>query len=125
MFLYEECRRILQRSNEILIDAPAIDDDEVRAVDVLSFSRNKADADTPANEAEANSDGQNSDADSGVALSGRSSIPQARMRRQILRTVLHNLPQMFRTVLHNLPQMLRTVLHNLPQMLSPTQPQIV
>ena len=74
MFLYEECRRILQRSNEILIDAPAIDDDEVRTVDVLSFSRNKADADTPANEAEANSDGQNSDADSGVALSGRSSI---------------------------------------------------
>ena len=38
MFLYEECRRILQRSNEILIDAPAIDDDEVRTLDVLSFS---------------------------------------------------------------------------------------
>ena len=74
MFLYEECRRILQRSNEILIDAPLINDDEVRTVDVLSFSRKKADADTPANEAEANSDGQNSDADSGIALSGRSSI---------------------------------------------------
>ena len=56
---------------------------------------------------------------------GAPAFPQARMRRQILRTVLHNLPQMFQTVLHNLPQMLRTVLHNLPQILSPTQPQIV
>ena len=28
MFLYEECRRILQRSNEILIDASSINDDE-------------------------------------------------------------------------------------------------
>ena len=74
MFLYEECRRILQRSNEILIDAPSINDDEARTVDVLSFTINKADAETLPNEAEANSDGKNSDADSVASLSGRSSI---------------------------------------------------
>ena len=74
MFLYEECRRILQRSNEILIDAPSINDDEARTVDVLSFTINKADAETLPNVAEANSDGKNSDADSVASLSGRSSI---------------------------------------------------
>ena len=37
-YLYEQCRRLLQRSSEMLIEAQMVCDDQTRHVDVLCFT---------------------------------------------------------------------------------------
>jgi len=57
LYLYEQCRRFLQRSHEMLIEAPVAYDDQVRAVDVLRFTA--ADADRAVQLAELQTDADN------------------------------------------------------------------
>ena len=38
MYMLQECRRLLQRGDEILLDAPDLSRDDARAVDVLAFT---------------------------------------------------------------------------------------
>jgi hypothetical protein len=38
MYMLQECRRLLQRGDQILLDAPDLSRDEARAVDVLAFT---------------------------------------------------------------------------------------
>ena len=38
MYLLQECRRILQHGDQMLVDAPDVQHDHVRAVDILAFS---------------------------------------------------------------------------------------
>ena len=68
MFLYEECCRLLRRSNEILIETPSVNDDQVRAINVLSFSIRETAAEVLPEKVKVNSDGENSHADSPRAV---------------------------------------------------------
>ena len=38
MYLLQECRRNLQHGDQMLVDAPDVQRDHVRAVDILAFS---------------------------------------------------------------------------------------
>ena len=44
LYLYEQCRRLLQSSHEMLLEAPLLPDDHIRTVDVLTFTAINTDA---------------------------------------------------------------------------------